>query len=385
MMQPTDLFRMPGKEIQTRWFTGENPEGLKGVAGQKRSGRKGAPCVVVKPGESYTLAEIQGSGTIRRIWVTGSVVKEQPEGLRGFKIEFFWDGAPTAAVQAPLGDFFCHSLGRMIAFENALFSSPEGKSFNCIAPMPFRTGARIVLTNETAKDHVIFYEVDCTVGDAHDADMLYFHAHWRRENPTVLRQDLTILPQVRGRGRYLGCNLGVRLNQLYNQFWWGEGEVKVYLDGDTQFPTLCGTGTEDYIGTGWCTDRFIQQYQGNHFVAENKRGYGFYRLHVPDPVYFHEDARVTLQVMSGAYFKEMLAVIDTIPTLRIMKAGDGTEYYSREELVQLMEKDPEGADVSERIDDYCVTAYWYLDKPENALPPLPAPAERIKDAFKPEQ
>jgi len=318
-------------------------------------------------------ADVQGSGTIRRIWMT--LWNRNSKALRGLKIEIYWDGASTPAVQAPFGDFFCHSLGQMVPFQNACFSSPEGRSFNCIVPMPFRKSTRVLLINESDEDNGVYYEVDCTVGDQHDEHTLYFHSYWRRENYTTLRRDMTILPHVEGRGRFLGCHLGVRLHPSCTNFWWGEGEVKVYLDGDTEYPTLCGTGTEDYIGTGYGQGIFSHPFQGNQFISEKKDAYGFYRFHVPDPVYFQEEVRVTIQVMGGPSFKAMLDALDKDPSLRFMKAGDGTQYYTREEL----EEHPDWANVMERIDDHCATAYWYMDKPSNTLPPIASIEERLKD------
>ena len=186
---------------------------------------------------------------------------------------------------------------------------------------------------------------------------------------------MTILSHVQGRGRFLGCNLGVRLHPACTNFWWGEGEVKIYLDGDKEYPTLCGTGTEDYIGSAYGQGLFDNLYQGNHFIAEKKNANGFYRFHVPDPVFFYEDIRATIQVMGGPSYAAMLKSLDKDPTLRFMKAGDGTQYYTREEL----EKNPKRAEVMERIDDHCATAYWYMDKPENGLGPIADFDERIKD------
>jgi hypothetical protein len=367
------LYEMPANPIETRWYTFENPKGLKGQAGQARFGRKGAPATAIPAGKSLVLADIEGSGTIRRIWAT--LFKRDPAALRGLKLEMYWDGAKTPAVQAPFGDFFCHSLGHMATFENACFSSPEGRSFNCVVPMPFRKSARIVLVNESPVDNGIYYEVDATQGDPHGANALYFHSYWRRENPTTVRRDMTILPHLEGRGRFLGCNLGVRQNPSCLNFWWGEGEVKVYLDGDQDHPTLCGTGTEDYIGDGYGQSYFFNRFAGNQYVSSSKDAYGFYRLHVPDPVWFHKDIRVTIQVMGGPSFKAMLEAMDKDPSLKFMKAGDGTQYYTREELAA----HPERSDVMERTDDCCATAYWYLDRPENNLPPLAPAAERMKD------
>lgn len=371
---PDAWYEMPDAPLQTRWYTFENRDGAKGAAAKERFGRKGAPATGLPKGASLVLTDIQGSGTIRHIWMT-TFDHGSPEALRGLKIEMYWDGSKTPAVQAPLGDFFCHSLGHNVAFKNACFASPEGRSFNCYIPMPFRTAAKIVLINESGKDNGVYYEVDATLGDRHDANTMYFHSCWRRENLTTLRQDMTILPHVEGRGRFLGCNLGVRLHPSCTNFWWGEGEVKVYLDGDQDNPTLCGTGTEDYICTGYGQGIFNLPFSGNQYISAKKDAYGFYRFHIPDPVYFHKDIRVTIQVMGGPSYKAMLEAMDKDPTLRFMKAGDGTQYYTREEL----QKEPNRAEVMERIDDHCATAYWYMDKPENGLPPIAPFAERIKD------
>jgi len=365
---------MPAEPLQTRWYTFENQTGGKGGGGKARFGRKGAPATGIANGKQLVLADIQGSGTIRRIWMT-LFDHKSPAALRGMKIEIYWDGAATPAVQAPLGDFFCHGPGHAVAFNNACFSSPEGRSFNCSVPMPFRKGARVVLTNESGRDNGVYYEVDCTQGDRHDENALYFHAFWRRENMTALRQDMTLLPRVRGRGRFLGCNIGMRQNPSCTNFWWGEGEVKVYLDGEEENPTLCGTGTEDYIGSGYGMGVFSHPYQGCQYVSEKKNVYGFYRFHIPDPVYFHQDVRATIQVMGGPSYQQMLDAMDKDSSLRFMKAGKGGEFYTREELAEK----PKLSDVMERIDDYCATAYWYMDKPENALPPLAEAAERLKD------
>ncbi len=366
-------YQMPGTKVKTRWYTFENRQGLKGQGGKARFGRKGAPCTGFPAGRRLTLAEINESGTIRRIWMT--LWHRDPQILRGIKIEMYWDGAKEPAVRAPLGDFFGHSMGHMVAFENACFASPEGRSFNCFVPMPFRKSARIELVNESGQNTGVYYEIDCTLGDQHDEDTLYFHSYWRRENLTELRRDMTILPRVEGRGRFLGCHLGVRLHPDCRNFWWGEGEVKVYLDGDEQWPTLCGTGTEDYIGTGYGQGRFDHLYQGNPFIAEGKTAYGFYRFHIPDPVYFHEDIRVTIQVMGGPSYRLMLQAMDKNPNLRFMKAGKGGEYYTREEL----EAHPDKAEVMERRDDHCATAYWYMNRPEDGLGDIAPVEERLAD------
>lgn len=372
-MPETPLYQMPKTPVQTRWYTFENTEGAKGQGGKANFGRKGAPAAPIGAGKSRVLADINESGTIRRMW--GTLWNRNPKALRGLKIEMYWDGAKTPAVQVPFGDFFCHSLGHMVPFHNACFASPEGRSFNSTVPMPFRKSAKVVLVNESDQDNGIYYEINCTLGDRHDENTLYFHSYWRRENYTQLRRDMTILPRVEGRGRFLGCNLGVRLHPSMKDIWWGEGEVKVYLDGDEEWPTLCGTGTEDYIGDGYGQNLFSHPFQGNQYISKAKDAYGFYRFHVPDPIYFHEDVRVTIQVMGGPSYKLMLDALEKDPSLKFMKAGKGGEYYTREEL----EARPGHAEVGERIDDHCATAYWYMDKPENGLGPIADVAERLKD------
>lgn len=373
-MNPESLYTLPSGPVETRWFTLENVHGEKGRGGTANHARKGSPCAGLPAGSEMVLVDTSGPGTIRRIWLT-LWDHTSPEALRGLKIEMYWDGAETPAVQAPLGDFFCHSLGHIVPFQNACFASPEGRSFNCFIPMPFRKGARIVIRNESSKDNGVYYEVDATLGDAHGPEVMYFHSYWRRENFTSLRKDMTILPRVEGRGRFLGCNLGVRLHPSVTNSWWGEGEVKIYLDGDADYPTLCGTGTEDYIGTGYGQGHFVHMYSGNQYVSEAKDAFGFYRFHIPDPVYFQRDARVTIQVMGGPVYQQMLDALEKDPTLRFMKAGAGDQYYTREEL----EADPKGANVIERIDDHCATAYWYMNSPENRLECIAPYEQRIAD------
>ena len=374
------VYQMPKTEIKTRWYTFENKNAEKGAGGKAKFGRKGAPNTPIKAGESVVLADIQESGTIRRMWMV--LWKPYAPALRGLKLEMYWDGAEKPAVQVPFGDFFCQSMGKLSSFENIFFSSPEGRSFNCFIPMPFRNGAKIVLTNESDEDNYVFYEINCTLSDKHDEDMLYFHSYWRRENFTKLREDMTILPKVEGKGRFLGCHIGVRQNPATDNFWWGEGEFKAYIDGDDEYPTLCGTGTEDYIGAGYGQGLFDHLYQGNHYLSESGKGgvffkdqHGYYRFHVPDPIYFYKDIRVEIQVMGGGSFDKFLECMDKDPNLRFMKTGEGNEYYTREEL----QANPKGETTVERVDDHCATAYWYMDKPENQLGPIAPYAERIKD------
>jgi len=323
---------------------------------------------VLGAGESRTLAEVKAApGVVRRIWMT--LNDRSPKMLRGLRLEMFWDGATTPAVSAPVGDFFGIGLGRVVPFESALFSSPEGRSFNASVPMPFRKGMRIVLTNDTdTVQPQVFYDVDYTLGDRLPVDALYFHAHFRRENPTTLQRDYEILPRVAGRGRYLGANLGVVVDgHRYGATWWGEGEVKIYLDGDRERPTLNGTGTEDYIGTGYGQGAYAHRFQGAPIADHEHQRFAFYRYHVNDPVYFRKDARVTIQQIGFLWSNDGTPEKPVTPPL--YAAGSGRKELDLKHLPQ--------ANLFERADDWSSCVYFYLDQPGGVLPALAPVAERI--------
>jgi hypothetical protein len=372
--QTQDLYLLPGRpgEVQSRASTAENPNGRKGQGGQSNAGAKGNAAISLKAGESRELLKVGGAGMVTRIWLT--INDRSPAMLGGLKLRMYWDGSATPAVDVPLGDFFCAALGRPVAFESALFSDPEGRSLVCIIPMPFRKGAKIIVSNEAGIDlAMLFYEVDFieqpaghTGGAAARTvtpDALYFHAHWHRQRQTPIGQDLELLPKVQGRGRFLGVSIGVNVDSVYGPTWWGEGEVKMYLDGDSTYPTINGTGTEDYIGTGWGEGTFAHQYQGC-LVADGKgHQYVFYRFHVPDPVWFDQDCRVTLQEIGGGPADQVK---------KLLVAGVPLKPVSVASLFLLGPAAPKGAlalaapnDWTNfyRSDDYAVTAYYYLDRP----------------------
>lgn len=365
-MDGSPLFVIP-PNVQTRWASPENPAAAKGRAGQANGGRKGSPCFALEPGETRVLAEATGtSGVVRRIWAT--IDRRDPKMLRGLRLDAWWDGAERPAISVPLGDFFGHGAGRMAAFESALFACPEGRSFNSFVPMPFRTGMRLSVTNETDERlGSFFYDVDFTVGDRLDVDALHFHAHFRRENPTVPLRDFEVLPAVRGRGRYVGALFSVIANQQdYLQSWWGEGELKVYLDGDDALPTLCGTGTEDLIGTGWGQGRYAQLYHGCPIADAERMQYVFYRLHVPDPVFFRQDVRVTMQQIGHAGREQLIRLRELGLPIRTWRGP-----VDMDRAIEL------GGWHFERHDDWASCAYFYLDRPDNDLPPLPPVGHRI--------
>ncbi len=373
-----DLFRKP-KGVVTRWSSFENLTAGKSAGGRENQGAKGHAFDSIEPGEAKVLLDVKGSGTVRRMWIT--LRPRDPQILRALRLEMFWDGADRPAVSTPLGDFFNWVHGHPTKFENALFANPEGRSFVCFVPMPFRKGAKVVVTNESdTKIPHLFYDINVTLGDQHGEDAMYFHATWRRERPTELGRDFAILPQVQGAGRFLGCHVGVIAN-AENIGWWGEGEVKVYLDGDRELPTLCGTGTEDYIATAWGQGEYAQRFHGCP-VADNERlHYSFYRYHIPDPVYFDKQCRVTIQQIGGSKNKDILQMLVDGIAIRPISADDDGQF------VKLLEKDrpidllkglPDSAWVNYyRQDDFSAVAFFYLNSPTNNLLPLAAAAERI--------
>lgn len=358
------LYRKPAG-VRTVWANPENPTGEKGGAAKVWGGRKGAPCMRnFKPGETRVLAEAAGCGIVRRIWIT-TEKRDKPQTLKGYRLECFWDGCDKAAVSVPLGDFFCFNSTKMSAYENAFFSSPEGRSFNCVIPMPFQNGMKITISNDTPSIEEVqfFYQVDYTLEDD-VAGALYFHAFYNREQSTAARRDYTILPQVKGCGRYLGASFGVIANPLMGNSWWGEGEVKCYIDGDDAYPTLAGTGTEDYIGTGWGQGRFANRYQGCLYASEEEKRFSFYRFHGPDPVFFDEDIRVTIQQIGCSEHVDIVKMLDN--GLEVSDTGGTPIGY-----------DCPGAIFERFDDDWCSVAYFYLDAPASSLPELPPYDERI--------
>jgi hypothetical protein len=364
------LYVVP-RGVETRWASGENPTGDKGAAARSNGGRKGGAWFPLKAGESRVLAEVKGrSGVVRRMWATFQPLT--PMLLRGVRLDAFWDGCSVPSVSAPFGDFFGHGLGRMADFLGALFSSPEGKSFNCLVPMPFRNSMKVVVTNETREDvRLFFYDIDYTLGDPIGDDCAYFHAHYRRECPTREKEDFPFLPRVEGRGRFLGVHVGVIAERArFYTSWWGEGELKCYLDGDSESPTLCGTGTEDYLGTGWGLKKFTSPYQGCQLADSFNMQYCFYRYHVPDPIWFSRDIKVTMQQI-GCWGP------DTKPLLR--DSGKPV-HYARPGFQQVdfsPSGDQEVFGLFERHDDWSSCAQFYLDRPESGLPALDPVEKRV--------
>lgn len=347
----------------SRAINAENPNGQRGAAAQASShlgpGRKGSAWYELPAGATITLAEIDGPGVIRHIWIT--VTDKTPAGpyvLRDLVLRAYWDGSSIPAVEVPLGDFFCNGFGeRALVTSEPIVVAPTG-GMNSYFPMPFRTGARIEITSEHAGDlgH-LFFQIDYTTGDEFDQWPGYFHAQWRRSNgTTALGEDHVVLDRVEGKGTYVGTY--VALASLH-RFWWGEGEVKFFIDGDVEWPTLCSTGLEDYAGGAWAFQNalradpepqlitFSAPYFGYPFASavDSTRASEFttatlpmhavYRWHLPDPIFFNDSLKVTLQQI-------------------------GTWDHG----------------LFERSDDISTTAYWYQSSINNEPVALPPAAER---------
>jgi len=372
--------------VETRWYSSENKAGEKGKAGMTNKGAKGDAFSMIGPGDTLTILEQKGSGIITKIWSANSIqwCKEERQKL---SINMYWDGEEKPAVSAPFIDFFGMGLGLTTTFENEFFSMPEGRSFNCAVPMPFRKGAKIEIVNETDKFIMFYYKINVVQVTELADDVLYFHAFWNRDTATVKDVDYVILPKVEGRGRYLGTNIGVIGSEKYRGTWFGEGEVKIFLDGDAEYPSLSGTGTEDYIGTGWGQGEYANRIQGSTISDKTNDIYTFYRFHTYDPVYFHKDCKVTIQQIGNSTKEKIIEMnkkgAEIVPVWSyVEKDGyDAAKRYLDMDNPPAVTSDEFPGGVSTnfyRSDDVSATAYFYLDKPSSKLPDLPSAEIRIK-------
>jgi hypothetical protein len=346
-----NLYRM--SSARTRSISAENPNGEKGRGGmavpdpngparELGVGWKARPAVVIEPGQTFTLAEIDGPGAIQSIWFGGNSTRE-------FILRIYWDGQAQPSVETPLCDFFAlpwvkfdegGSKGPLARVNSLPVVVNPNRAFNCFWEMPFRRHCRITMENlNPTQPKGCFYQINYTLTGVPD-DAAYFHAQFRRVNPLPHGQVYTIVDGIRGRGQYAGTVLGVGVN---NDGWWGEGEVKFYVDGDGEFPTICGTGTEDYFGGSydWEVDgqyvEYSTPYMGMHQVLRpdgtyrSQHRHAMYRWHVMDPVRFEQDLRVTIQALGWR---------------------SGGRFYPGQH-------------------DMCSVAYWYQALPTAPFPQLP--------------
>ncbi len=342
------------QDSQPRWVNFENHTGVKGAGGIENQGAKGHAWEPFAVGEEKVLCDLDGSGVVRCFWLTLGDLSAH--ALQNLILRMYWDFSITPQVEAPIGDFFGMGLGKMARFENEFFSTAEGRCFSCTIPMPFRTHCKIILVNRTGRRiKNLFYDLHLTLETVSEEDML-FHAQFREASPNKLEEDVCILPRTIGQGRYLGANIAVIPDEAqYGDLWWGEGEVKIYLDGDTQYPTLVGTGAEDYVGSAWGLGEFINRFQG--CVTMEKQAASMYRFHVKDPIFFQNDIAVTIQAMGGGPAERVQQLIERGSRLSLVSRDDG-DFHP---IYKQAQTEPLTGYVNFfREDHYRIVAYFYL-------------------------
>lgn len=341
-------------DAKTRSISPENFTGEKGKGGMATTGTgqnaardlgvgwKISPSVIIKAHTTFTVAEITGPGAIQHIWMT-------PTGNWRYSIlRFYWDDETTPSVEVPVGDFFCQGWGQFAQLSSLAVCANPGSGFNCYWPMPFRKKCKITMENINDKDMVLYYQVDYTLTDV-PKDAAYFHAQFRRTNPLPYKQNYVLVDGIKGKGQYVGTYMAYG---VHNNGWWGEGEIKFFIDGDTDYPTINGTGTEDYFCGAYDFDtrkknaagvdevnytEFTNPYTGLHQVIKGDGHYqiaqrfGLYRWHIKDPIRFDKDLKVTIQALGWR---------------------DGGRYLPLQ-------------------DDIATTVFWYQTEPHSPFPPLP--------------
>jgi hypothetical protein len=332
-------------DAETRSISAENPDGARAggchaeVDGPAHPGSalgkgwKTRACINLPAGSTTTLMDTDGPGVIQHIWITNDQRLNRDAILR-----FYWDGEETPSIEVPLGDFFCNGHGLRYDVNSLMVCvNPDG-GMNCYWPMPFRRHARITIENQRWEDvGLFFYQITYALTPVPD-EAAYLHAQWRRSMTTRQHPEHVILDGVKGRGHYVGTFCA--WTQMSNG-WWGEGEVKFYMDGDDRHPTICGTGTEDYFGGAWCfNDRtYSTPFLGYPLFRREPNEvprHGLYRWHVLDPIRFRQDLRVTVQALGwwpNSHFQPL-------------------------------------------TDDIATVAYWYQSEPHAPFPTLPPIEER---------
>lgn len=313
---------------QTRSISPENFTGEKGRGGMATEGTgagpardlgqswKVSPSIAISPGATATLAGITGSGAIQHIWLT-----THTRHWRQLLLRMYWDDDARPAVEVPLGDFFCNGWGAFSQVSSLPIAVNPNGGFNSYWEMPFRRAARITVENVGDEEAIVYYQVTYALTEVPD-HAAYFQAQWRRSNPLPYRHDHTLLDGIQGSGHYVGAYIAWGVN---NSGWWGEGEIKFYLDGDREYPTICGTGTEDYFGGAWNFDvpdqgwtTYTTPYLGLNQILrpdglyQSQQRFGMYRWHIMDPIRFHADLCVTIQALGWRSGHRYLPLQDDI-------------------------------------------------------------------------
>ncbi len=314
------------RSISPENFTGEKGKGGMATEGTGAGpgsdlgqGWKISPSVNIGAGETFTVAEITGSGAIQHIWMT-------PTGNWRFSIlRMYWDDEKDPSVEVPVGDFFAMGWGKYARVSSLAVCVNPGSAFNSYWPMPFRRKAKITFQNISDKPMTLYYQVDYTLAQV-PKDAAYFHAQFRRVNPLPLKQVYTIVDGIKGKGQYVGTYMAWG---VHNNGWWGEGEIKFYMDGDKEFPTIAGTGTEDYFNGSYNFENqekkqyeeFTSPYSGLAQVLrpdglyQSQQRFGLYRWHIVDPVRFDSEMRVTIQALGWRNGGKYLPLTDDISSV----------------------------------------------------------------------
>ena len=328
-MSMSNLSRL--SDAKTRSISPENFTGDKGKGGmadpKQDSGKRNVanaapasqdlgqgwkvnPFIEIVGGETITIAEIDGPGAIQHIWMT-------PTGNWRFSIlRFYWDNETTPSIEVPVGDFFGMAFNEYAPLNSLAVTVNPGSAFNCYWKMPFRKKARITMQNISKDAMRLYYQIDYALADVGN-DEAYLHAQFRSSNPTK-GSIHTLIDGIKGKGQYVGTYVAWSVN---NNAWWGEGEIKFYMDGDSKFPTINGTGTEDYFcGSYNFENKKTKQYQefstpyaGLHQVIRpdglylSQQSFGMYRWHILDPIRFNNDLRITIQDLGWRHDGRYLA------------------------------------------------------------------------------
>jgi len=301
------------RQVQTRSISAENFDGSPGGGGRATEGTgaraardlgqkwKVSPSVMVPGGSTLDLGVIDGPGRINHIWMTTHYAHWRTLILRAY-----WDGSDEPAIEVPYGDFFASGWGRFAQVNSQPIAVNPNGGFNSYWPMPFTSGARVTIENTSSADAVLYYQITYEIGGDYTGQG-YLHAQWRRNNPLPYKENHRLLVDIQGSGHYVGTYLAWGVN---SPGWWGEGEIKFYIDDDDEFPTICGTGTEDYFGGAWNFDvpgrgytEFSTPYLGMPQVIrpdglyDSQQRFGMYRWHVLDPIHFASKLSVEIQAL----------------------------------------------------------------------------------------
>ncbi len=313
---------------KTRSISAENFSGEKGRGGMATEGTgaecardlgqgwKISPSIEIAPHSTVTLADIAGPGAIQHIWLTTF-----PTNWRKLVLRAYWDDEEQPSIETPYGDFFAQGWCERANVNSLPIAVNPAGGFNAYWEMPFRQHARLTIENLGDEVIVLYYQINYTLTNVPE-DAAYFHAQWRRSNPLGYKEVHTLLDNVQGKGHYVGTYLAWQVN---SPGWWGEGEIKFYLDGDTDFPTICGTGTEDYFGGAWDFEQPLGQYcaYSTAFLGlpqiikpdglyRSQQRFGMYRWHIMDPIRFEEELRVTIQALGWRKGRRYLPLQDDI-------------------------------------------------------------------------